>query len=167
MRRNPDKLRQKLMAPQEELSGSFMPPYAHLSDREIDGLVAFLSSLTQERQSPDNTGTALIEIPSDDEGNLRFKMAQIKRGKELIFNNGCIVCHRINGIAQGGAVGPNLTHESLRRRSDEWQRRHLIDPVSVYMGGELLEAETWMMPSFGQLPQDELEALVAFLQSLI
>jgi mono/diheme cytochrome c family protein len=165
VRRSSERLRQKLLTPQEELAVSQMPSYGHLSQREIDGLVAFLSSLTPQRDSPDNRGEAKIEIPSDN-GNPRFTMPHIERGKALFFRLECIGCHTIKGIAPGGSIGPNLTHESRRKRSDEWQLQHLNDPVSVYTGGLVPEEVTWVMPSFGKIPHADLEALVAFLQSL-
>lgn len=166
VRRNSDRMRQKLLAPQEELFVSQMPSYAHLKSREIEGLVVFLSSLTPQRESPDNKGRAKIESPGDHEGRPKFTMGQIERGKKLFSASACGDCHTINGVLQGGHIGPSLTHESQRNRSDEWQLQHLISPVSVYTGGQIPEDVTWAMPAFGKLSHGDLKALVAFLQSL-
>jgi len=164
VRRNEKWLHEKLLDPHGSVPGTFMPSF-RLSEEELEGLAAFLKTLTPKRPSPDNTGPAEIEIPTDDRGRPRFTPQQIERGKELFRAQGCVGCHTINGLAQGGQLGPNLTHEALRRRSDEWQLRHLMDPLSVYTVGETPKAR-WLMPAYGQLSQEDLEALVAFLQSL-
>ena len=165
MRRSAQWLREKMLDPRGKLPGTFMPPYPHLEDDELEALVAFLGSLTPARPSPDNTGEAQIEIPTDEQGNPRFTPDQVERGKLLFQQQGCIGCHAINGIYPGGPVGPNLTHEAQRRRSDEWQLQHLKDPLSVYVINGT-EGATWVMPAYPNLPPEDLEALVAFLQSL-
>ncbi len=158
-------LREKILNPHASVPGTYMPAFRHLSERELNGLVEFLKTLTPKRQSPDNTRTATIEIPKDEPGQPRFSMVQIERGKELFRAQGCLGCHTINGLYEGGIVGPNLTHEALRKRTDEWQLRHLIDPLSVYVVGDT-PGVPWIMPSYRQLSEDDLWALVAFLQSL-
>lgn len=167
VRRGPGRLRQKLLAPQEELSVSQMPSYAHLKAQEIKGLVAFLSSLTPERVSPDNRGRAQMKRPTDEQGNTKFTIKGIKRGRDLFSVNSCTRCHKINGVFDGGSLGPNLTHESQRKRSNEWQLKHLISPISVYTGGQVPKGAAWVMPSFSHIQQPDLEALVALLQSLV
>ena len=165
IRRTARWLRTKLLDPHAKLPATFMPAYTHLSDADLEALVAFLRTLTPTRSGPDNTGEARIEIPTDEQGRPRFTPDQVERGKLLFQQQGCIGCHTINGIYPGGPVGPNLTHEAQRRRSDEWQLRHLLNPVSVYVIGEA-KGTSWIMPSYEKLPREDLEALVAFLQSL-
>jgi mono/diheme cytochrome c family protein len=164
-RRSADWLRERLIDPHASVPGTYMPSFAHLRGEEIDGLVAFLGTLTPQRPGPDSTGTASIEIPTDAQGQPRFTPAEVERGKELFQSQGCIGCHTINGIFQGGQFGPNLTHEAQRLRSDEWQLQHLIDPLSVYRVGDPTEIP-WLMPAYRQLSPEDLKALVAFLQSL-
>jgi len=53
--------------------------------------------------------------------------------------------------------GPDLSHTGSRQ-SVVWQREHLRDPQSTSPGS--------IMPSFGHLPADEIEALVAYLVTL-
>lgn len=165
VRRDAAWLREKLRDPHASVPGTFMPSFSRLSNEEIEGLVAYLGTLTPDRPGPDNAGTATIEIPKDEQGQPRFTMSEVERGGELFRAQGCIGCHSINGIAAGGQIGPNLTHEALRLRTDEWQLRHLIDPVSVYVLGEAAGI-SWIMPSYGRLSEEDLKALVAFLQSL-
>lgn len=157
-------LRRQIVDPEQLYPGTYMPAYDHLGEAELGGLIAYLRTVNADRPSPANTGMAAIEIPKDAQGRPRFTMAHIERGRELFMNQGCVGCHTINGIAQGGIVGPNLTHEAQRGRSDAWQLRHLIDPLAVYGVGE--PAGRWPMPSYGNLPEEDLRALVAFLQSL-
>lgn len=165
VRRDAAWLREKLRDPHASVPGTFMPSFSRLSHEEIEGLVAYLGTLTSGRSGPDNAGTATMEIPKDEQGQPRFTMADVERGKELFRAQGCMGCHSINGITEGGQIGPNLTHEALRLRTDEWQLRHLINPVSVYVLGEA-EGISWIMPSYRQLSEEDLKALVAFLQSL-
>lgn len=164
-RHNAKWFREKLLNPHASAPGTFMPSFGYLAPEEIDGLVAFLGSLTPQRPSADNADTAKIEIPNDAQGQPRFTMAQIDRAKELFRAQACFGCHTINGVFDSGQVGPNLTHEAQRNRSDEWQLRHLMNPVSVYVNGEPQKIQ-WIMPPYAQLPEEDLQALVAFLQSL-
>jgi cytochrome c oxidase cbb3-type subunit II len=53
--------------------------------------------------------------------------------------------------------GPDLSHTGSRQ-SEVWQREHLKNPRSTSPGS--------LMPSFGHLPEEEIEALVAYLMTL-
>ena len=78
----------------------------------------------------------------------------------------CIACHTIAGVPQArGTVGPNLTHVGSRAtlagatlpNTAEWLRRWIADAPSLKPGS--------LMPAM-PLPDDQLAALVAYLQSL-
>ncbi len=78
----------------------------------------------------------------------------------------CIACHTIAGVPQArGTVGPNLTHVGSRAtlagatlpNTAEWLRRWIADAPSLKPGS--------LMPAM-PLPEDQLAALVAYLQSL-
>lgn len=71
-----------------------------------------------------------------------------------IDEQGCRDCHRIAG--EGATIGPNLSDEWTRGRSDEWLLGHFRDPGAFTPGT--------MMPSFSNLSDRELKALVMFLQ---
>ena len=79
----------------------------------------------------------------------------ISYGSTLYRQEGCMGCHQLAG--EGGKVGPELTIEGTRGRSDEWLVGHFKDP-SAYSPGSV-------MPPFNQLTDDQLHALTAFLQS--
>jgi mono/diheme cytochrome c family protein len=78
----------------------------------------------------------------------------INYGRKLYRQEGCMGCHQLDG--EGGNVGPGLTIEGTRGRSDEWLVGHFKDP-SAYIPGSV-------MPSFNQLTDDQLHALTVFLQ---
>lgn len=161
---DPERLRTQIRNAHELYPSSYMPSFAHLTDQEIDGLVAYLGTFNGQREGPANTGEAQIEIPTDNQGDPRFSEAMVERGQQLFTQQGCVGCHAINGIAPGGNQGPNLTYEGRRGRSDEWQLQHLKNPLSVYVEGE--PQGSWAMPPYNSLPEADLKALVAFLQSL-
>jgi cytochrome c2 len=81
--------------------------------------------------------------------------AEDSRAIELINSLGCKGCHKING--EGGTLGPAL--DGVGKRLDEKKiRRQLLDPKSANPGS--------MMPSFGHLPQKDIETLVDYLDGL-
>ena len=83
------------------------------------------------------------------------KADSIKYGKTLYKQEGCFMCHQLNG--EGGAVGPDLTLEGTRGRTDEWLIGHFKDP-SAYVHGSI-------MPAFSNLTDEQFQALTAFLQN--
>lgn len=163
VRRSEAWLQQQLLDPQEAVPGNYMPSYAYLSQLERDSLVAYMRSLNQDRQGLDTGHGDVPQALLDAVPLPRRDGALIEHGRQLFASNGCTACHMING--QGGTIGPNLTREGLRHRSDEWQKQHLKDPLSVYMDGPTAGIQ-WPMPGFARLAEAELDALVAYLQSL-
>ena len=84
-----------------------------------------------------------------------------RRGARVFRRERCFFCHTLNETPASAAFDParsglDLGHEG-GRRTDDWQVVHLINPGAV-VGGSA-------MPSFAHLSQDDLIALVAFLQS--
>jgi cytochrome c oxidase subunit 2 len=88
------------------------------------------------------------------------------RGADLFVANGCGACHTVRGTEARGVIGPDLTHVGGR----------------LSVGAGILDArpETfrdWLartahikpgvhMPDFGMLPDDDLQALAAYLAAL-
>jgi len=87
--------------------------------------------------------------------NPSAQLEMIKYGKTLYKQEGCFMCHRLNG--EGGRVGPDLTTEGDRGRTQEWLVGHFKDP-RAYVPGSL-------MPPFKNLTDEQLKALTAFLQN--
>ena len=83
------------------------------------------------------------------------QLEMIKYGKTLYKQEGCFMCHLLNG--EGGRVGPDLTTEGDRGRTQEWLVGHFKDP-SAYAPGSV-------MPPFKNLTDEQLKALTAFLQN--
>jgi cytochrome c oxidase subunit 2 len=89
-----------------------------------------------------------------------------ERGRQLFAQGACIACHTIAGMPQArGTVGPNLTHMGSRTtlagamfpNTTETLRRWIADAPGLKPGS--------LMPAM-PLPEDQLAALVAYLQSL-
>ncbi|MFQ5771616.1 MAG: c-type cytochrome, partial [bacterium] len=68
---------------------------------------------------------------------------------------GCAACHTIAG--EGGAAAPPLTRIGHTRDAD-WLKKFLFDPSTENPDSE--------MPPYDDLTAEELEALVAYLQTL-
>jgi cytochrome c oxidase subunit 2 len=88
------------------------------------------------------------------------------RGRDVFARGACIACHTVDGIPQAkGTVGPNLTHVGGRAtiagalfpNTADNLRRWIANAPSLKPGSLMP-----MMP----LPDDDLAALVAYLQSL-
>ena len=80
----------------------------------------------------------------------------VSAGKALFNKQGCTACHKVNG--KGGAVGPDLSDESARKRSAQWLTTQIRTPKKH-------NAKS-IMPSFGSLTDKQVADLVKFLQSL-
>ena len=79
-----------------------------------------------------------------------------KREGELIFQQeNCRGCHRIRG--EGGKVGPDLSDEGGRNRSDAWMIGHFRNPAAYVKGS--------MMPATSNLNEEQLQSLTAYLQA--
>ena len=92
--------------------------------------------------------------------------SEAERGQQAFARGACIACHTIAGLPQArGSVGPNLTHVGSRTtlagamlpNTTEWLRRWIANAPSLKPGS--------LMPAM-PLPEDQMAALVAYLQSL-
>lgn len=79
----------------------------------------------------------------------------IAYGKTLYRQEGCFICHPLNG--EGGKVGPDLSIEGTRGRTTPWLIGHLKDPPAFVAGS--------IMPPFKNLTDEQLNAIAAFLLS--
>jgi len=77
----------------------------------------------------------------------------IAYGKTLYRQEGCFMCHQLDG--EGGKVGPDLTVEDTRGRTREWLIGHFKDPPAYTPGS--------VMPPFKNLTDEQLAALSEFL----
>jgi len=77
------------------------------------------------------------------------------RAKQIMQQQKCLECHTING--KGGAVGPNLSNVGSRRSRD-YIIQQLKDPKS--------HNPDTQMPSFKDLPEQDLKDVADYLASL-
>ena len=90
----------------------------------------------------------------------------VATGSDAFMAAGCSACHTVRGVAEAGAVGPDLTHFASRRSlgadtlpiNAETLQDWLVAPQHIKPGAR--------MPSFHTLPQADRDAIVAFLMEL-
>jgi len=76
-------------------------------------------------------------------------------GKKIFQTSGCTACHTISGV--GGKIGPDLTNENGRKRSEKWLITQITDSKKHY--------KTSMMPDYTRFTKDQLKELTAYLLS--
>lgn len=119
-----------------------------LSESDTWKLVCFLRTLSQ---MPVTT----IAQASKASPAQKSEAQLIAYGKTLYRQEGCFMCHRLNG--EGTKVGPDLTTEGTRGRTADWLIGHFKDPPAYTKGS--------VMPPFKNLTEEQLQALTAFLQN--
>ncbi len=126
-----------------------MPSWkSSISETDTWRLVHFIHSL------PRVNGEASA-APSPAAAPAQPRAELIAYGKTLYRQEGCFMCHQLQG--EGGRVGPDLTVEGTRGRTDEWLIGHFKDPPK-YVSGSI-------MPPFVNLTDAQLQALTLFLQN--
>jgi mono/diheme cytochrome c family protein len=129
-----------------------MPSWqSSLSETDSWKLARFIHNLPRL-----DAATAAPAAPPQTQPNTTPAKADLMRyGKTLYKQEGCFMCHQLNG--EGGGVGPDLTVEGSRDRTNEWLIGHFKDP-SAYAPGSV-------MPAFKNLTDEQLQGLTAFLQN--
>jgi cytochrome c oxidase subunit 2 len=91
---------------------------------------------------------------------------QAARGAQVFQQRGCGACHTINGL-QGavGQVGPNLTHFASRETMAAGIMENTAANIRTWVSDPPRVKPGALMPPF-DLGDEELDALVAYLQSL-
>ena len=80
-----------------------------------------------------------------------------EHGEYLFELHGCKTCHRVEH--EGGDIGPELSAVALKGFSREWHVKHLREPAAIVEGSRMM--------SFGHLRDDEIDALLVYLDTLI
>ncbi len=88
------------------------------------------------------------------------------RGRDLFLANGCSACHTIRGTAADGIVGPDLTHAGGRASFGAGTLRNVPGAVHRWITQTERLKPGVHMPAFDMLPEEELRALAAYLESL-
>ena len=87
------------------------------------------------------------------------------RGQEVFLASSCVMCHTVRGTPAGSRIGPDLTHFAGRRTIAAGTLPNtrgnlagwILDPQRIKPGNH-------MPPN--QLAPDDLQALLAYLESL-
>jgi mono/diheme cytochrome c family protein len=113
-------------------------------------------SYDRDRDVPSDSGMTQptgLDVVAADPGSLS---ASAQRGEQLFESRGCMGCHTVNG--QGGNVGPDLSNEGNSGHSTQWLATQIRDPKSH-------DPQT-AMPAFNNLSDQQVNDLVAYLESL-
>ncbi len=145
------------MVVQPEQTGTFLGQCA-----EFCGIAHALMKFTVVVETPDEF-ESWVALQLADRAPPQGELAQ--RGEELLTTGGCSACHTIRGTSAQATIGPDLTHVGGRAHlaanvldnTPEELARWLRDPQAVKPGNKML---------IRQLSEDEIAALVAYLQGL-
>jgi cytochrome c oxidase subunit 2 len=88
------------------------------------------------------------------------------RGKQLFLSNACIECHVIRGTPANGKLGPDLTHVGSRLSIAAGILPNNIGSLAGWIAGSQHIKPGNHMPSFGELPPEDLRAIAAYMESL-
>jgi len=117
------------------------------------------SSRKTDPSGPSTVRTANIREVADSTtapGDTNASSAGIAQGKELYGTLGCAGCHVVNG--QGGAAGPDLSHEAGKGRSRSWLATKIRTPKA--------DNPQTIMPANSSLSDQQVNSLVDYLLSL-
>ena len=89
-----------------------------------------------------------------------------RRGEFLFLANGCSACHTIRGTPAAGRIGPDLTHVGSRLSLAAGVLPNDTAAVARWLRETALVKPAALMPSFGMLPAEEVDALAAYLKGL-
>ena len=116
--------------------------------------------VAEPREQFDAWTAAQLVIPEQPTDEL------LAKGYEVFMSNACIGCHKIEGTIAQGITGPNLTHFASRQtiaafveleNNEANVRRWITDPQGIKPSAQ--------MPNL-YVPQEDLDALVAYIRSL-
>jgi len=88
------------------------------------------------------------------------------RGQQVFFRTGCHACHAVRGTAARARIGPDLTHVGSRRSLAAGTLPNAPDALFRWLSNPERLKPGVHMPAFGMLPEDDLHALAAYLESL-
>lgn len=88
------------------------------------------------------------------------------RGGELFVVHGCGACHAVRGSAAAGVVGPDLTHVGGRRSLAAGALPNTAPAFRRWLAASEAIKPDVHMPAFPMLPDEDLDALAAYLEGL-
>jgi cytochrome c oxidase subunit 2 len=94
------------------------------------------------------------------------RAAAAARGQELFIASGCGACHTIRGTLAKGVIGPDLTHVGSRLSIGAGALPTTREALVRWIGRTDHVKPGVIMPAFGMLPQEHLQALALYLEGL-
>ena len=88
------------------------------------------------------------------------------RGRDLFLANGCGSCHAVRGTPADGVVAPDLTHVGGRLSIGAGMLLSEPDAFYRWLAHTKEVKPDVLMPFFGMLPEDDLDAIAAYLAGL-
>ena len=88
-----------------------------------------------------------------------------KRGRELFMSGSCMMCHAIQGTPASARKAPDLTHVASRRRLAAGRIPNTPSDLAAWIADPQRIKPGANMPAH-PLPGDDLQALVAYLETL-
>ncbi|MGH8502373.1 MAG: cytochrome c oxidase subunit II [Gammaproteobacteria bacterium] len=96
----------------------------------------------------------------------RPRAPRSEKGRNLFLATGCGACHRVRGTQARGVIGPDLTHVGGRRTIGAGMLSNNAKSIARFIAQTQRIKPGVRMPSFGMLPDDDIEAIAAYLESL-
>lgn len=91
--------------------------------------------------------------------------AQQRRGRQLFMERSCVMCHAVRGMGANALSGPDLTHVASRQTLASGMLANNRQQLAAWITQpQKLKPGTGMPPT--PLPQEELDALIAFIETL-
>ncbi len=87
-------------------------------------------------------------------------------GRELFLANGCGACHTVRGTPAKGVIGPDLTHVGSRLSIGAGALANTRDGLVRWIARTDHVKPAVIMPAFGMLPQEHLQAMALYLEGL-
>lgn len=92
--------------------------------------------------------------------------AGLTQGQQLFMEHACAFCHTIRGTDAAGTLGPDLTHVGSRRGLAANMLRNDTANLAAWITHAQALKTGSQMPNITQFTGDQLQMLVAYLQSL-
>ena len=89
-----------------------------------------------------------------------------RQGRAAFLANGCGACHAVRGTPADGVVGPDLTHVGSRLSLGAGILPNEHDDFLRWIAETEAIKPDVHMPAFGMLPEDDLNAMAAYLEGL-
>jgi len=122
-------------------------------------LMAF-DVVVMERAAFDEWLAAQQEPAKEPQGPLEV------RGREVFLRRGCGACHAVRGTRADGVIGPDLTHVGGRASLGAGTLENSPDAFRKWIAHTSRTKPAVRMPDFDMIPEADMRALAAYLESL-